>query len=131
MLVQRQHTPPCPYPGSDRPCSGAYRQTPINSFTLHKRPSAVNFTSCLLLQLYSRLFQTVPSGDSVHAAAFGARVPPAEHAAGGLGGLGASRVEGRYLDISQSREIGQWCLKAFVFKSALPSPNLHVGYIQL
>lgn len=70
-------------------------------------------------------------GDPVHAAAFGAGVPPAEHAVGGPGSPRASQVEGRCLDIIQSGEMREWCLKAFVFKSLLPSLDLHVGYIQL
>jgi len=60
-VMQRQHAPSCPYPGSDRQRAGVSQWTPIISFTLHRGPSALSFTSCLLLQLYRCLFRMVPT----------------------------------------------------------------------
>lgn len=118
----------CPYPGSTL--------VPISRLLSMVSPCRKGPVQLTLPPAYGFSFTVVSAkrcwlSDPVHAAASGAKVPLAEHAAGGLGSPGASWAEGGCLGIVQSGEMGEHCLKAFVIKSLHPSPYLHVGYIQL
>lgn len=100
--MQRQHTPSCPHPGSALvPLSRFLSIVP--PFVRDPVQLAAPPASCFGFAAVSSERRRL--GDPVHAAVFGARVPPAEHPAGGPGSPGASWVEGRCLDIVQSGEM--------------------------